>query len=908
VSAFFERLRAALAPEYELLHELGSGCMGTVYLARDVALDCLVAVKVLRPELWTAESVQQFVDEARILATVRHPDIVPVHKVGEGNGLNFYVMDYLEGDTLRSHLEKHGRLSVHTARKLGRDLLAALGKAHRRGVIHRDVKPANVFLGDEGAVLTDFGIARRLSAAEQTDPQVLRGTAAYMAPEQFAGVADERTDIYAAGMTIYEAFTGRRWEKGVPEAGNWSGVPWNVARVLRRSLALEPQRRWPNAAAFRRALWATRVLPYIRNTIGVAVGCTLLGMAIRPLHFTTLRLRVEGETSSPGLPAGLGDSLACEFARVLDRYPEVSARCVRSWARLWEPDARVRVDVASDGGLIRVRLEGDVPALDTITARGQSQQWAGLAGSVADRAFSAVFLTGRLLDPTLPAAVLPKTLEGRRLFQQAEQLFARARWTEARAAYASAAALDSTCWLCYWRHAEVGRWFDLQDDPTDSVRYLAHVNDFPDYYQRLIRAQRLPEAPRLDSLDALARRWKDFLFGQFRRGDEILHRGPLVGRRRREALDAFEGVLKDQRQFGPALEHVAWLHIAEGDSAEAVATLARVDALGEPSDPAAFAPLALVKLAYAWRFLPEAEAVRRTEELVRAAQTAGFTSLDAGARYLSGFGAPRGQLAFAERLLRARGFERSGGIARVLALVSLGRPDEAIARARELALRFPELAIFADELAATSLAFDRDAARFAREWPATRAALVEAADQRVGSAERRDRAAWMLRVVGERVAAPGLGPGSVALVRAQALAARGAFDSALTATEGLAGIAAQQTDDPFFRTVLHLSRAGWYERVGRPVGARPDLLWHENSDLYGYPTGDPQPAEVDWAFAPLGEWRLASLLDRAAARREDACRAYRDVARLWARGEPLYAARADSASQRLRSLGCEPTP
>lgn len=904
MSAFFERLRGALAPEYELLHELGSGGMATVYLARDVALGGPVAVKVLRPELWTAESVKQFTDEACILRDLRHPNIVPVHKVDEKQGLNFYVMDYLEGDNLRRHLEKHGHLSVDAARKLGRDLLAALGKAHRKGVIHRDVKPANLFLGEEGAVLTDFGIARRLSAAEQTDPQFLKGTAAYMAPEQFAGVADERTDIYAAGMTIYEAFAGRRWHKGVPAEGDWTGVPWNVARVLRRALALEPRRRWLNAAAFRRALWATRVWPYIRNTIGVAVGCTLLGMAIRPLRPTTLRLRVEGETSSPELAAGLGDSLACEFARALDRYPEVSARCVRSWARLWEPDARVRVDVVSDGGLIRVRLEGDIPALDTINVRGQPQQWAALAGSAADRAFSAVFLTGKLLDPTLPAAVLPKTPGGRRLFQRAEQLFARARWTEARAAYAGAAALDSTCWLCYWRHAEVGRWFDLQDDPTDSVRYWAHVDDFPDYYQRLIRAQRLPEASRLDSLDALARRWKDFLFGQFRRGDEILHRGPLVGRRRREALAAFEGVLKDQRQFGPALEHVAWLRIAEGDSAEAAAALARVEALGEPSDPAAFAPLALVKLAYAWRFLPKAEAERRTGELVRAARTAGFASLDAGARYLSGFGAPQGQLAFAERLLQERGFERSGGIARVLALVSLGRPDEAIGRARELALRFPELAIFADELAATSLAFDRDSARFAREWPTTRAALVEEAEQRVGPAERRDRAAWILRVVGERAAAPGLGPASMALVRAQALAARGAFDSALTATEGLTGIAAQQTDDPFFRTVLHLSRAGWYERVGRPIGARPDLLWHENSDLYGYPNGDPQPAEVDWAFAPLGEWRLGSLLDRVGGRREDVCRAYGDVARLWAAGEPRYRARADSAARRLLALGC----
>ncbi len=125
MSAFFERLRAALAPAYELLRQLGSGGMGTVHLARDVALDCPVAVKVLRPELWTVEAVRQFVDEARVLANLQHPNIVPVHKVDEQDGLNFYVMDYLEGDTLQGHLEKNGRLSVEAGRTFGRDLLAA---------------------------------------------------------------------------------------------------------------------------------------------------------------------------------------------------------------------------------------------------------------------------------------------------------------------------------------------------------------------------------------------------------------------------------------------------------------------------------------------------------------------------------------------------------------------------------------------------------------------------------------------------------------------------------------------------------------------------------------------------------------------------------------------------------------
>src|SRR3989475_7168379 len=134
MSAFFERLRAALAPDYELVRELASGGMGTVYLARDIRLDSSVAVKVLRPELWTVEAETQFVEEARILRRLRHANIVPVHDVDERQGLTFYVMDYLAGDTVQSRLEESGPLSVDGARKLGRDLLEGLERSEERRV------------------------------------------------------------------------------------------------------------------------------------------------------------------------------------------------------------------------------------------------------------------------------------------------------------------------------------------------------------------------------------------------------------------------------------------------------------------------------------------------------------------------------------------------------------------------------------------------------------------------------------------------------------------------------------------------------------------------------------------------------------------------------------------------------
>ena len=916
VSAFFERLRAALAPDYELLRELGSGGMGTVYLARDVRLDSSVAVKVLRPELWTVEAATQFVEEARILRRLRHANIVPVHDVDERQGLTFYVMDYLAGDTVQSRLEESGPLSVDGARKLGRDLLEALEVAHQNGVIHRDVKPANVFFDGERGVLTDFGIARRLTEEQKSDLRILQGTAAYMAPEQFAGVADAQTDLYSAGMVIYEAFTGRRWAKTAPNAGDWAGVPFFVARALRRALELDPTNRWSDVASFRHRLWHTRVWPYQRNAIGIAIGCTLLGLGIRasiPAP-STLRFHVEAATSAADPEVARSDSVACALARSLDRYPELSAHCVSGLGRWWPGGAHIAVETATEAGSVRIRLRG--PRVDTIEIVGPRADWRFLAESLADRVFGAQLSSTDSLDRSLPRGVLPKNALGRSAFQRAEGAFARGRWGEARAAYGEAAALDSTCWLCYWRHAEVGRWFDLEDDPTDRPRYLAHLKEFPDYYQKLIRAEALPPAARLDSLDALTKRSKDFLFGQFRYADERLHRGPLVGRPRREAMQSFQDVLKIHPGFVPALEHVAWLSVAEGDSTNAALVLALVAPHVDPTDPS-FATLAIVELAYAWRFLSGPEAERRTRELVRMAAAARIKDLDAGARYLAGFGAPHGELAFAEQLLPDPAFARSAGLARVLALVGMGRPDTALALAHQLAYRFPDLEIFVAELAAALVLADVDSAAAAARWAEARPTLEGAADGAIGRSDWQGRARWMLATVdwAERRADPhragwsGVPPEPlITLLRAQAAAARGAVDSALAATLAMTGIQARDVRDPFFRAVLHLTRASWSERGKHSLGAIGDLLWHENSDLHGYPTRDPQPAEIDWAFGPFAQWRLGELLVRTGQRREDACTAYRTVARLWSAGDPPYRARADSAVRRLSTLGCKGAP
>jgi len=940
VSAFFERLRAALAPECELLPELGRGGMGTVHLARDVALDCLVAVKVLRPELWTAQSVKQFVDEARILANLRHPNIVPVHSVHEKDGLNFYVMDYLEGDTLQSHLEKHGRLSVDAARKVGRDLLAALGKAHRKGVIHRDVKPANVFLDEEGAVLTDFGIARRITAVARTDAQTLQGTAAYMAPEQFLGVeANERTDMYAAGMVIYEAFTGRRWEKCAPMEGDWTGVPPNVARVLRRAMELDPNDRWPHATLFRRELWRTRGWKYQRRTIGLSVGALVAGAAgatwiayawlhgkfpFRPPGSLQVVVTPFEDVCAPA--ARQRDRLARSLVRELQGNVDFSVAGPE--APPWfvrRSTVVVRGTMCARGDSLHVEVQGNMGARGAdaapVQARGDTSRLDRLADTLARGIVLYVWNRENPLDPALPLKALPR-MRGLAAWLAAERLLAQGRWEEADRAYDAAEEVDSTCWLCAWRHADVDRWLDRRFDPARASRYFNHIDSFPAHYQVVIRASREPLVPRLAMLTRVTREHRDFLPAHFMLADDLYHRGPLIGRPREEAIEAFERVVSLRPDFLPAWEHLAWALAADGRDSAARAALGRLDASGPARDPFSAELRVLLHVGITCRFDGSAACGRISEAVLP--QAAGYPDLAAGARYLMTFDAPRGAIELGRRFaaqIDGSALARSGFIAEVDGYLALGLADSARRAARRLR-GAPELDVFAPELDAALLLLDPDdSSRLHTRWDEVKSELAAHAHSRASTPETRRRAAFMLLLLGSRLSGPGDPDGHArwlvgetgrrplaVMVAADAAARRGRLDAALAATDPLTALPADSLGDPtladpFFRTVLHLVRAGWHERRRDAASAVNELVWFENNDAFERPSGPPQVADMDWAFGTLARWRLAKLLDGTG--RATPCAAYRWVAGSWAHGDDRYRARADSAASRLVALGCK---
>ena len=237
------RLQSALADRYRIERELGQGGMATVYLAQDLKHDRKVAIKVLRPELSAVIGAERFLREIKTIATLQHPHILGLIDSGEVNGTAYYVMPFVEGESLRDRLTREKQLPINDAVRLATEVAAALDYAHRHGVIHRDIKPENIMLHDGSALVADFGIALAVShaggASRMTETGMSLGTPHYMSPEQAMGEREitARSDIYALGCVLYEMLTAEPPFEGATAQAI-------VARVLTESpRSLRPQRK-----------------------------------------------------------------------------------------------------------------------------------------------------------------------------------------------------------------------------------------------------------------------------------------------------------------------------------------------------------------------------------------------------------------------------------------------------------------------------------------------------------------------------------------------------------------------------------------------------------------------------------------------------------------------------------------
>ena len=269
-----DRLTTALADRYRIERELGAGGMATVYLAEDLKHDRLVAVKVLKPELAAVLGADRFVVEIKTTAALPHPHILPLFDSGTADGFLFYVMPFIEGETLRAKLDRETQLGVEEAVRITVQVADALDYAHRHGVIHRDIKPENILMHDGRPMVADFGIALAVSAAaggRMTETGLSLGTPHYMSPEQATAEKDitGRADVYSLASVLYEMLTGDPphtgataqqiimkiiTEPAAPVTKVRKNVPHNVAAALAQALEKLPADRFESAKAFADAL------------------------------------------------------------------------------------------------------------------------------------------------------------------------------------------------------------------------------------------------------------------------------------------------------------------------------------------------------------------------------------------------------------------------------------------------------------------------------------------------------------------------------------------------------------------------------------------------------------------------------------------------------------------------------
>jgi len=416
-----------LAGRYVIERELGAGGMATVYLAHDVKHDRKVALKVLKPELAAVLGAERFVREITTTANLRHPHILPLYDSGEAGGFLYYVMPFVEGESLRDRLDREQRLPIEDALRIAREVADALGYAHARGVVHRDVKPENILLESGHAVVSDFGIAKAVDVAgggSLTQSGMAVGTPLYMSPEQAAGdpATDHRTDLYAWGVVVWEALAGAHPFSGATSprallAAHMTETPPDVdtlrpevspalSTLVRDALEKDPARRPESAKVLLATLERAATSPEARvalsagrrrrpgslvaaATLVVAFGAVAIALFGRPGESTGARTirsiavlpldNYSGDPSQDYFAEGMTDELTADLAsisqlRVTSRgsamqFQGKNRPATPEIAKALDVDAVIEGSVTRTGETVRITVQ-------LIDARADKHLWA----------------------------------------------------------------------------------------------------------------------------------------------------------------------------------------------------------------------------------------------------------------------------------------------------------------------------------------------------------------------------------------------------------------------------------------------------------------------------------------------------------------------------------------------------
>ena len=566
------RLSAALGDRYRVERELGRGGMAIVLLAHDMKHRRNVALKVLQPDLATSIGPARFLQEIAIAAQLAHPHILPLHDSGEAGGLLYYVMPYVEGESLRGRLTREGRLALADALQITREVADALGYAHRLDIVHRDIKPENILFEAGHAVVSDFGIARAMTAAGGADlaeAGMVVGTPTYMSPEQAAGGGvDGRSDLYSLGCVLYEMVAGeppfsgatahtvlRQHRTAEPPSllARRVGVPEVVAAVVRRVLAKHPGDRFPTASRFAEAL----PLP------GVP--------ASRPSTSRGQRLRRRAGVAALLFATAIVTT-SSEEREALEN-PAAYSAYLRGRHLVWGPDPARAIP----------HLEHAI-ALDS----GYARAYAGLAD-----AFSQFGVLG--------------SVPPRQAFERARALAARALALDATAPEAHTALGAVHFWFDWdWEQAgaEYRRAFQLgRTGHLD--HYVAYLTAMGNTTEAIREAERRLELDPLSASRNLALAWTYFMAGRHEASIEQLHR----------MLELHPG-------FAWAHIELAWNYAFTGRHAEAMIEARRAEGLLQPAEAAtAGIDFAIASVAHVYAIAGErGEARRLLAELVTSAR------------------------------------------------------------------------------------------------------------------------------------------------------------------------------------------------------------------------------------------------------------------------------------------------
>ncbi len=897
-----DRLAAAVEPRYEIIREIAAGGMGVVFEARDPLLDRVVAIKLLPPEHATAVAVERFLRECRILAQLVHPHIVPILDASSDSGLLWFVMPYLGDDTLDARL-RTAPLDARAAMRVATELIDALACAHDAGILHRDIKPSNVFLNGDHALLADFGVAALEQPAGQTltGDGHLVGTLRYMAPELRQGsVATVHSDLYSLGATLYEASTGLRWDASRHGRRNtWRVVPPSLRRGVRGALAPEPARRWRSARAFGDALRSRRVSA--PRVAAMAAAVVLVAALVRSIPAAGSPALASG-TWAMAIDSFRGGAEGAELSRLvtlpLEWFPPAR---VRPWLsdRAASTDRRDGLFVGgtlsggdADSQVVRIEVREASGALrHDITVRRNGQDLTGWGMAVADSLIHRL-LPARAIEFRDALAVSHDMQAVRAYFDGAER-FNRGDAAGAVRAYHAARSIDPGFFMATWGEAMALKWarrpFDAQ------LRELAGEPRVPSPFRELVEIQQDRDlASRLASYETLRVRFPEFALIRQLRANELFSRGPLTGHPLREAIDsqlAVAGDLPPVEQVD-ALLHTTWGAIRVGARSLADSQLRLRRALAPAGDDWN----GFLRLARAGRFNRLVAVPMRTWVLWRA-DSATRVALREVVRFGVLFDDPADQAAIAHSLVESApdASSRASGLAgEALAALLSGQVDRALERldsasrvdaAPEWRMQRAEWPIM---LSAAGMPIPHG--RVVR-------AAAEAAQLTVMPALR-FRASWLLAFdAGERglptrdSLAKALQGVARTPFEADMVALLGAFDAGrrrdpARALDASRRIATEWPDSltfmrsPLVRSVTYLRRGEWHLAMGHRIPAEREWIWHENSDVRGWPAHQPQEGEIDAALSGIARVRLAeSLLERGETAR--GCALLSRVQELW---------------------------